>query len=296
MVSICIPVFEQDAGELVRELHRQAGLVDVPVQIIVIDDHSSSVFAERLKDLSGWAQVISLDANIGRARIRNRFLEYAQGTHLLFLDGDSVIIRKDFLSTYLNSIREQDVDVICGGRIYDEAAPDKDHHLHWAYGRAVESRSAAERVKDPYGSFMTHNFLIRKTLLEETRFNEKIEGYGHEDTLFGLLLQQRQATILHIDNPVLHGELADNTGFLKKTEEAIRNLLFIEKSGIGGPGFSNTVKLLRTRDDLKKRGLGLPVRWLYRLARPMMLPLLRSGRMGVSALQFHKLGYLLEQR
>jgi hypothetical protein len=212
----------------------------------------------------------------------------------LFLDGDSLITRKDFLSRYLNVIQEETADVICGGRTYADEVPDSAHRLHWTYGRAVESRSVAARQKDPYGSFMTHNFVIRKNLLEEIRFNEKIEGYGHEDTLFGLQLKQRKASILHIDNPVLHGELADNCSFLQKSEEAVRNLLWIEKSGLGGPDLTNSVRLLRTRDALKGKGLSGLTKWFHTCSKPLLLPLLRSGRMGVSALQFHKLGYLLE--
>jgi glycosyltransferase involved in cell wall biosynthesis len=293
MLSICIPVFEQDAGDLVRELHRQAGHMGSSVQIILIDDHSPSTFIEALDPLATMARIVKLERNIGRAGIRNLFLQHTDNEHLLFLDGDSLIIRHDFIDRYLEALKDGKADVVCGGRVYSPKAPDREHHLHWTYGRHTESRTLTERQADPYGSFMTHNFAIRRSLFEKQPFNEQVKGYGHEDTLFGHELQQRGVAIRHIDNPVLHGELSDNRTFLQKSEEAIRNLIFIERSGIGGPDFSKGVKLMRTRDALKSKGLTAPFRWLYKLTNPILLPLLRSGYLGAPALQFHKLGYLL---
>jgi len=295
MLSICIPVFEQDAGDLVRELHRQAGASGSPVQIILIDDHSPTTFSDALDPLAGMARIVKLERNIGRAGIRNLFLKHTDSEYLLFLDGDSRIIRDDFIDRYLDALTDGKADVVCGGRVYPAKAPDRAHHLNWTYGRHAESRTVTERQAQPYGSFMTHNFAIRRSVLEKYPFETRLEGYGHEDTLFGHALERQSAAILHIDNPVLHGELADNAAFLKKSEEAIRNLLFIEKSGIGGPGFAKSIKLLRTRDALTSKGLEAPVLWLYKLAKPLLLATLRSGYLGSSALQFHKLGYLLDQ-
>ena len=56
-------------------------------------------------------------------------------------------------------------------------------------------------------------------------FNERLSGYGHEDTLFGYELNKNNIQIHHIDNPVLNGHLDTNEAFLLKTEEGLGNLL-----------------------------------------------------------------------
>ena len=52
-------------------------------------------------------------------------------------------------------------------------------------------------------------------------FNERLSGYGHEDTLFGYELNKNNIQIHHIDNPVLNGHLDTNEAFLLKTEEGL---------------------------------------------------------------------------
>ena len=47
--------------------------------------------------------------------------------------------------------------------------------------------------------------MISKTCFEQISFNEDLQGYGHEDTLFGYELDKKNIQIHHLDNPVLNG-------------------------------------------------------------------------------------------
>ena len=48
------------------------------------------------------------------------------------------------------------------------------------------------------------NLLAPKDIFQKIAFNEKLNGYGHEDTLFGVELKKEGVTMAHIDNPIIH--------------------------------------------------------------------------------------------
>lgn len=140
---------------------------------------------------------IELEKNIGRAAIRNRFLNYAKYDNLIFLDCDSVIYSNDFLFKYINAIYENPNQLICGGRKYSELPPKRDKKLRWIYGIKRESKTSEARSKKPHKSFMTNNFIISKKILGTIQFDERLVEYGHEDTLFGFELK-KETLILYI--------------------------------------------------------------------------------------------------
>ena len=215
MISVCIPVYNHDAGELVKQLHLQLSQLEEPSEIILIDDASREEIRQTNRRIPPeHATLIELEGNIGRARIRNRFPELATQPYLLFLDCDSVIISDRFIPVFLEAIEQHPGKIICGGSIYDPVKPGRSKMLHWKYGSKRESRPAEFRNKYPSRSFMTANFLIPKELLEKIPFDERITGYGHEDSLFGYRLNEMHQTVLHIDNPVIHAGLKNNREFL----------------------------------------------------------------------------------
>ena len=160
MISICIPIYNFNVSPLLDELSMQMEKAEASVELILIDDCSSSEYKERNKSVCNKHRYIELEENIGRAKIRNLFLDHAQYDHLLFLDCDSLIPNKTFLSNYLKAIKKGESSIICGGRIYDSAKPDSNKLLRWKYGIEKESLSYEERMQQPNKSFMTNNFLI----------------------------------------------------------------------------------------------------------------------------------------
>ncbi len=232
MLSILIPIYNFNVVELVTELHRQAAALDVPVEITACDDGSDEewkVLNRRLKDVPG-VRYRELGKNKGRAAIRNYLARRANHDFLLFLDCDSGLVKEDFLATYLQYLPKH--PLVYGGRIYREEPPQNaDLYLHWYYGRYREQMDVATRSARPWHSFMTNNFVIRKDLFFSILFDESLTQYGHEDTLFGMELARRQVPVLHINNPVEHLGLEPTEVFLRKTDQAIENLLFLRKTG-----------------------------------------------------------------
>lgn len=229
MLSILIPTYDYDCRRLVSDLHAQAEQAGIAYEIIVADDASpTSIYKEKNREINhlGHCRLIELAENVGRARIRNRLADEAQYEWLLFMDCDAEVISPTFITDYL---RHTDAEVICGGLCHADALPSPAVSLRYAYEKRADKRRAARyRSARPYEQFTPFNFLIRRELFQAIRFDEAIRGYGHEDTLFGIALQHRQAMIRHIDNPLRHVGLEDNSLFLKKTRSALHNLASME--------------------------------------------------------------------
>src|ERR1035437_10178864 len=97
MLSICIPVYNYDVTMLVQILYQQAGELQIVFEIICIDDCSKEEYRKVNEQVITYAKYVQLHQNIGRAKIRNLFLEYVHFKYLLFLDCDSEIISDDFV-------------------------------------------------------------------------------------------------------------------------------------------------------------------------------------------------------
>ncbi|MBR4229627.1 MAG: glycosyltransferase family 2 protein [Bacteroidales bacterium] len=295
MISICIPIHNFYAYPLARRLSNQAKSSKVDVEIICIDDHSSGYYLSQNKGLTEVGQYIKLAENVGKSKIRNLFLKYATGDYLLFLDDDSLVEDDKFLRKYSNAIGSNP-QVVVGGRIYDERGNDQEHRLRYLYGTQIESRNAEERRKHPYQSFMTNNFLIRRDVLEQIKFDKRISKYGHEDTLFGYRLEQAGIPIVHIDNPVINGQVETNAEFLHKTVTAVENLSFIYNFMWEDQRFCQSVKLLRTYAQVRRLGLHKLVYYVFRMLRSPMESHFVSGT-GISLKQFsfYKLGIFIKK-
>lgn len=252
-LSICIPVYNQNVTALLEDLLSQCRNLEQEVEILVFEDGS----AERVKRYNAWLRdqekvnYQDFTKNVGRAAIRNKLGQAANGQNLLFLDDDSRFNNPEFLKNYLNLA--QGNAVVCGGREYPARAPGTEYTLHWAYGRKVESRSASERNKNAYDAFHSNNFMVPRQVLLTYPFDESLTEYGHEDTLFGYNLAKNNVPVQHIDNPVIHAQLDSNVEFLEKSKLALQNLwaLYQRKD----KDFNRSVKILRAYKKVRKLGL-----------------------------------------
>ena len=293
MLSVCIPIYNYYVYPLARRLATQAGSLDTEVEIVCIDDHSSPFHENRNRALSEVSTYIRLDKNVGRAKIRNLFLQHAKGEYLLFLDNDSEV-PEDFLKKYVK-ILSGNPQVVVGGRVYDRRGDDIEHRLRYLYGTKVESRSAEQRRKHPYQSFMTNNFMIRRDILERIRFDETIVKYGHEDTLFGYRLEQNKIPIIHIDNPVINGYVESNAEFLHKTVEAVESLVKIYDNMWEDQRFCHSVNLLRAYGRIRRLGLVKPVYALFKIMKsPLESHFVNGNGISLKQFSFYKLGVFIK--
>ena len=294
-LSICIPVYNQYVVPLVEHLAKQcAKMRGVETELVCIDDCSTAGFRERNRGIEQWARTIYLKENVGRARIRNLFLENTNGEWLLFLDND-LMVGDDFVARYVDAIAGG-APVVVGGLRYEVPAADARRNLRVAYGRRVECRTAAQRRQAPYSSFMTGNFMISRELFADIRFDERLHGYGHEDTLFGYQLQRREVAIDHIDNPVIVTHTESNEEFLKKSRQAVDNMAYLYSFMGEDREFCRSVRMLRTYRRVRKWGMTLAVRWGYRLMRGLLENhFLTCRSFSPELFGFYKLGYFIDK-
>ena len=288
MISICIPVFNYNITSLRNQLLAQINEVKKDIcDIIIIDDHSEEEFRKVNREVCKDEVYIELEKNKGRSGIRNMFSGLSSRKYLLFIDCDSIIENPGFLKKYLGYI-EQAPQVVCGGSIYTKDPPERERLLRWKYGISRESKPACKRMEDPCRSFMANNFLIERDISGRIRFDERLKGYGYEDTLFGYSLKKAGIRIDHIDNRVVNGGLEKNTDYLARTDEAMSNLVEMMRSGNYNDEITEYISLLAFYKKVKKYERS--INFVFSLSKPLIVNLLSRGYVSLRLYDFYKLG------
>ncbi len=297
MISICIPIYNYDISRLLEALNLQVEKLTISCEIILIDDCSSEYYKRFNEAVITKENYIELSKNVGRSKIRNLFLVHAKYEYLLFLDCDSLIIDESFLNNYIQAIRKNpEFSVLCGGRVYQAEKPERNRLLRWLYGIKKESKPFDIRNMQPNKSFMTNNFLIKKSTFEQHPFDERITTYGHEDTLFGYELLKYNIAIQHIDNPILNGHLETNDEFLDKTVNAVKNLNHILLYVNYDSRFIDSIALLKYYAKLEEKKMIPLIRVLSFLFSSSIEKLLSNGCVNLKLFNFYKLGVFVKRQ
>jgi glycosyltransferase involved in cell wall biosynthesis len=295
VISICIPIYNYDVTSLVKELHRQATILDIPFEILLADDGSESSIKQANRGIASLHNVIyhEMNHNIGRSRIRNVLAGKARYAWLIFMDCDAMCPDHLYLEKYVNAIGQH--QVVCGGHSYQVVAPGNDKYLHWLFGTYREIKDYKNRNRNPYHSFMTFNFMISREIFSTITFNESLLGYGHEDTLFGVELKKNNISIKHIDNPLIHLGLQNVDDFLQKTRQGTRNLLKVYTVVKRDSALPEMVKLLKAWAFLHRLRLCRPTGRLIRLFESSIVNNLKGKKPSLLMLDLYKLGCICNQ-
>lgn len=291
MLSVCIPVYNYNIKELVNSLQKQAKIANVVIEILVSDDCSTIKYNNKALAEEENINYIEQTKNLGRSRNRNQLAEKAKYDYLLFLDCDSELKTENFLTFYIASIVQKQ-KVVCGGTAYTLQKPDKKKELHWKYGTKIESKPVEERKKFPNKSFSSFNFLIYKKLFLSIKFNEKLTKYGHEDTLFGFELKQKDVKIEHINNPLIHRGVEENKVFLKKTKIGIDNLIYVLNNIEKSKDFFNDIKLLNTFNKYKGSNILKVIKLFSGVTLPIIEFILVNVIQSITLFNIYKITYL----
>ena len=206
-LSICVPVFKHDPSRLVKALAEQPAARTCALTLC--DDGSgdaqlTQILTDLIQSWPGPATLITLHANRGRAFARNRLIAEARTDWLLLLDGDMVPDSDRFLKTYLARLADQNAPaLIVGGFSLDKVDANPDQALHAAQSRRSECLAASVRQSDPGRYVFTSNILLHRTIFDTIKFDDGFQGWGWEDTDWGLRVAER-FPVLHIDNTATH--------------------------------------------------------------------------------------------
>lgn len=287
-----MPVYNFNVVDLINTILYQGRKSEKPFEIICIDDGSNKKTLKLNSEISSNKSVNYqiLKRNIGRSKIRNLFLEISNYENLLFIDCDCSIQNGNFLEKYFEQLNNS---VVYGGRKHHNKPPkNKNKKLRWLYGIKKEDQNFNYRVENPYHSFRSNNFLIKKEILSQIRFNENIKTYGHEDTLLSIELKKNKIDIYQINNPIYHDGIEDNSVFLEKTKSAIKNLVMLERSELD----ISSVKLIKTYNLINK----LKLMWLIfsfsKTISKLLERQLLSSRPSLRIFDLYKLIYFLREK
>ena len=288
MLSILIPVYNYDVRPLVFELHKQC--IDCAIEFeILVQDDASEIFKIENSSISNFkfCTYNVLQQNQGRSVVRNMLANLAQFDNLLFLDADTIPVSEFFISNYICQITS-DENIVYGGIVYQIDKPNKNQVLRWLYGNKREALSVEQRNSKPYLSFLTLNFLIKKSVFEKVNFNETIPNLRHEDTLFSFELMQNKIKIMHINNPIVHLGLDLNNNFIIKSEKAIDNLHYLIANKLID---YNYVRIAKMAIFIKKSNLHFLVSIFFTGIKPVLLKNMRSNKPSLLLFDLYRLGY-----
>lgn len=288
MLSILIPTYNFNVYPFVCQLEQQALKTDLIFEIICLDDGSLSnlnVENEKINTLTN-SKFIALEKNIGLSNNRNKLAQYSKYKYLLFIDGDSLIINKDYLRNYIKLINEN-TEVIYGGRIHPETV-EANRKLRWKYGKLREDLSSTQRNKNKYKNVLFNNTVIKKSVFNKIGFEKTITKYGHEDTIFAYNLSKIKASIKHIDNPIMHGDVDLNNIYLGKTKNGLENLNLIYNNALIEFNF---ITFLRVFNKIKVFKLNYLFALSYNILYPILERNLTSRHPSLFIFELFRLSY-----
>lgn len=290
MLSILIPTYNYNIVQLVNDVHSQLTKSNIEFEIICIDDASKSPLNkdnDRINSLKN-STFFSNKKNLGFSSNRNFLASISKFDFLIFIDGDSEIINKNYINNYLNAISNE-VDIIYGGRVHPHLVKNSNQKLRWKYGKFIESKTAIKRTKKDYISLMFNNTLITKNAFNKIKFDSSTNQYGHDDTLFAYKASLIGLKIKHIENAVMHADIDQNIVFIKKTETALNNLLYLYESYKIPSSF---VKILKLYNILVKLRICVFISFLFTIFKSLLKKQLVSKNPSIFLFNLYKIGYL----
>ena len=287
MISILIPTYNKVCVPLVEAMRHQAQQLQIPFEILVVDDGSAEEIQAENRRIEAWenCHYRILPQNVGPARIRNVLADQAHYPYLLFMDADTMPASSTFLRSYWE--QRMKGGIVCGGFIYERMNTPAMCPLRYQYGIQVEERSAEERNRQPYSQFISMCFLADKEVFQTVRFDDTMH-FGYEDAWFGILLQQAAVPLKYIDNPVFHQTTDKADDYLRKIRFSIQNLAAHRHR------LQPYIRLLQWHHKAERLHLTRWIRLVFTWTEPWLVRNLTGTHPSMHLFAFYKLGYLCQ--
>jgi glycosyltransferase involved in cell wall biosynthesis len=291
MLSILIPIYNCDISALIDQLLIQSERINVPIEVIGLDDCSSDkeiTKKNRLALSKKNCVFFENESNLGRIKTRNLLANKAQFSWLLFLDSDVIPNQSNFIDLYCTEIQKQKNDtVFFGGYNYSSTLPNKSRTLRWYYGHNREYAAPEKRNKNPYSYVFSGNFVIKKSTFLKIAFPEN-SSYGM-DIFFSYYLYSNSISAKHIHNPIIHLGLEENTIFFEKCLESVR---LRKQLTFDYPNIVDINSLLKYHRFLNKIYFAPLFSISFNFVAPVLKKMILAGKPNLFCLDLYRLGYL----
>mgnify|MGYP000954058315 CR=1 FL=1 len=289
MLSLLVPVYNYNVTELIESLHTQCTESNIAFEIIIVDDGSQKDFItqnEKLTVLPDCRFMVN-EQNLGRTMTRKKLAELAQYETLLFLDADVIPVSKDYIKNYIPYIKKE-YPVVFGGVFYKDETVSREIILRHKYGRYREQKDAAYRNTIPYSTVFSANLMIDRQVFLKNNYSGSNSFYGM-DNYFSYMLYRNNIRVHHIDNPVYHIGLEENSIFFEKCLKSVRirkELLSKEED------IESINSLLKHYKNLKKYHLAGVVSFFFKIGEPVLKKMILSKNPNLFSLDLYRLGYI----
>lgn len=292
MVSVLIPTYNYNVFPLVEEIHQQCEACGIEYEIIAIEDHPENNFTENQKINSFTNCTFSVNSsNLGRASNLNKLIDAAAFDYVLILEADAVPKNKNYISLYIQALKNEPKAVF-GGVLYADEKPSEKALLRWKYGRTRESKNLEYRLKNPFDIVFSWNLIIKKSAFTLPLFDASIVNYGFEDLVFLKNLKKQYIQILQIDNPLIHQNQEESIVFLQKTKIALQTLKDLYLQNLLNASDS---KLLNAYEQLKSWKLSFLFSQIFKVIEPKLVQNLTSKNPSLFLFDLYRLGYFCLQ-
>jgi glycosyltransferase involved in cell wall biosynthesis len=226
-LSVGSPYFRDDPTGWVQALAKDPRASDV--EIVLVDDGTgdSELDAKVRAAIDAWPGpgiAVRFHNNKGRSQARNRGIQAARGTYLLFIDADMLPGDELFLTRYFNIIDKNAAAIIFGGFTIKGVKVARDTKLNYSLALTNDCKPASERaIRGPI-SVASNNLLVRRDVFDAETFDAGFTGWGWEDTEWAMRAVYAGYGLTHIDNPAIHIGLDSTKAVLRKYKEAGANL------------------------------------------------------------------------
>ncbi|MDC7684711.1 glycosyltransferase family 2 protein [Asticcacaulis sp. BYS171W] len=226
-LSVLVPFYRESPSTLLKALKPVAG-----VEIILLDDGSQQPdltqdVLSTIDDLALPVKFITLPANEGRARGRNRLTSAARGNYFLCLDSDMLPDHPDFLERWI-TVTQDNPAVVFGGFSLLQAPQDKAFAVHRLMAGKSDCLDAATRSLQPEKYVFTSNLLIRRDVFKAQDFDASFTGWGWEDVEWAMRVAN-DFGVRHIDNTATHMGLDRAEILARKYEQSVGNFARVIK-------------------------------------------------------------------
>ncbi len=226
-LSVLIPFLRDDPSTLLERLDAEASALGGSVELVVLDDGTgdaalTAALSRQIEDARLPVRLITLMANEGRSRGRNRLATAARGRTWLFLDSDMRPDRPDFLQAWAALVETDNPAVAFGGFSLLQAPTDGRFAVHRALAARSECLPVAVRRRTPEKYVYTSNLLVRRDVFEREAFDPAFTGWGWEDVEWAMRVS-RAHPVLHVDIPATHMGLDTVESLMRKYEQSAGN-------------------------------------------------------------------------
>ncbi|MFO7863263.1 MAG: hypothetical protein R6U85_04630, partial [Salinivirgaceae bacterium] len=222
MLSICITNTKSNIAPLLNRLHEQRQMLELKTEINIADSCSetSCKEANEMAAKHVEANYISIDEALSDGQIKYILAKNANGSYLLFINGDLHITQRKYLQNYIEVM--QPGLVVCGGITAIGKKPESEYHLHWYAKHNFYTYHADERSQYPYFHLNTNNLLMPRGLFLQFPVPEIDEPQWMLPYYFEL--KDNTIPIIHIDNPLSTHTFLTNKRFLAHNRKHLKQV------------------------------------------------------------------------